>query len=43
MRTILETKQLCKYYGANENLVKAVDHVNLKVNYQKDFITIIAY
>jgi len=40
MRTILETKQLCKYYGANENLVKAVDHVNLKVN-QGEFIAIV--
>jgi len=40
MRTILETNQLCKYYGANENLVKAVDHVNLKVN-QGEFIAIV--
>ena len=40
MRTILETKQLCKYYGANENLVKAVDHVNLKVD-QGEFIAIV--
>jgi len=40
MRTILETKQLCKYYGANENLVKAVDHVNLKIH-QGEFIAIV--
>lgn len=40
MRTILETNQLCKYYGANKNLVKAVDHVNLKIN-QGEFIAIV--
>lgn len=40
MRTILEINQLCKYYGANKNLVKAVDHVNLKIN-QGEFIAIV--
>jgi len=40
MRIILETNQLCKYYGANENLVKAVDHVNLKIH-QGEFIAIV--
>lgn len=40
MRTIMETNQLCKYYGANENLVKAVDHVNLKIN-QGEFIAVV--
>ena len=31
MTPILETKNLCKYYGSGENLVKAVDHVNLQI------------
>lgn len=39
-QTILETIQLSKYYGANTSLVKAVDHVNLKIN-QNEFITIV--
>ena len=40
MNTILETKDLCKYYGADSRLVKAVDHVNLKIA-QGEFVTII--
>ena len=32
MKTILETKQLCKYYGKNESLVKAIDNVNININ-----------
>lgn len=31
MTPILETKDLCKFYGSGENLVKAVDHVNLQI------------
>ena len=31
MKTILEAKDLCKYYGSGENRVKAVDHVNLEI------------
>ncbi len=40
MNPILETKQLCKFYGADENLVRAVDHVNLRIQ-QGEFVTII--
>lgn len=40
MGVILETKQLCKFYGKGENLVKAVDHVNLQVN-QGEFVAIV--
>ena len=40
MNTILETKDLCKYYGADSQLVKAVDHVNLQIA-QGEFVTII--
>lgn len=40
MSIILETKQLCKYYGTNENQVKAVDHVNIKIN-QGEFVAIV--
>ena len=40
MKTVLETKELCKYYGSGENTVKAVDHVNLKIR-QGEFVTII--
>ena len=40
MKTILETKQLCKYYGAGENLVKAVDNIDLQI-YQGEFVTIV--
>ena len=31
MKTVLEAKNLCKYYGSGENRVKAVDHVNLEI------------
>ncbi len=31
MQTILKTQNLCKYYGKNENEVKAVDHTNITV------------
>lgn len=40
MSTILETKDLCKFYGADSQLVKAVDHVNLEIS-QGEFVTII--
>lgn len=40
MSIILETEQLCKYYGKGENLVKAVDHLNIQIN-QGDFVAII--
>lgn len=40
METVLQTKQLCKYYGKGENLVKAVDHIDLEV-YQGEFLTIV--
>lgn len=30
--SILETKELKKYYGANPNVVKALDNVNLEIN-----------
>ena len=40
MNTILETRDLCKYYGADSQLVKAVDHVNLQIA-QGEFVTIV--
>ena len=40
MNTILETKDLCKYYGVDSQLVKAVDHVNLRIA-QGEFVTIV--
>jgi putative ABC transport system ATP-binding protein len=40
MSIILETKQLCKFYGTAENLVKAVDHVSIQIN-QGEFVAIV--
>ena len=40
MSVILETSRLCKFYGTNENQVKAVDHVNIKIN-QGEFVAIV--
>ncbi|MDE7340903.1 MAG: ABC transporter ATP-binding protein [Lachnospiraceae bacterium] len=40
MKTILETKELCKYYKSHENVVKAVDHIDLQIQ-QGEFVTII--
>ena len=40
MNAILETKNLCKYYGTGENLVKAVDMMNISIN-QGEFVTIV--
>ncbi|MBD5506609.1 MAG: ABC transporter ATP-binding protein [Lachnospiraceae bacterium] len=37
---ILKTEELCKYYGTGDNLVKAVDHINLQIQ-QGEFITIV--
>ena len=31
MRSILETKDLVKYYGSGDNLVKAIDHTSLHI------------
>ena len=40
MNPILETKKLCKYYGTGENLVKAVDNVEIQIQ-QGEFVTIV--
>ena len=40
MDAILETKELCKYYGEGENLVKAVDKMNISIG-QGEFVTIV--
>ncbi len=40
MKVILETKDLCKYYGTQENIVRAVDHIDLQIR-QGEFVTII--
>ncbi|MDE7429590.1 MAG: ABC transporter ATP-binding protein [Lachnospiraceae bacterium] len=37
---ILKTEELCKYYGVGDNLVKAVDHINLQIQ-RGEFITIV--
>lgn len=37
---ILQTKDLCKYYGSGENEVKAVDHINLEIQ-QGEFAAIV--
>lgn len=37
---ILETKDLCKYYGSGENEVRAIDHTSLKI-YQGEFAAIV--
>ena len=31
MKAILETKNLVKYYGTGENLVKAIDHTDIRI------------
>lgn len=38
--TILETRDLCKYYGSGESEVKAVDRVNVKID-QGEFVAIV--
>ena len=40
MSVILETRALCKYYGHGENLVRAVDHMDIAIN-QGEFVTIV--
>lgn len=33
MKSILETKELVKYYGTGDNVVKAIDHTNLQIQH----------
>ena len=40
MSVILETKQLCKFYGTGENQVKAVNQVNIQIQ-QGEFVAIV--
>ena len=40
MSAILETKQLCKFYGAGENQVKAVNQVDIQIE-QGEFVAIV--
>ncbi|MCI5535130.1 MAG: ABC transporter ATP-binding protein [Clostridiales bacterium] len=40
MDTILETRNLCKYYGSGDNKVKAADNINIRIA-QGEFVTIV--
>ena len=40
MSVILETKQLCKFYGAGENQVKAVNQVDIQIE-QGEYVAIV--
>ena len=40
MSIILEANQLCKFYGTNENQVKAVNNVNIQIK-RGEFVAII--
>lgn len=40
MDTILETRNLCKYYGSGDNTVKAADNINIRIA-QGEFVTIV--
>lgn len=40
MKTILETKNLCKYYGEGDSQVKAVDQISIQIQ-KGEFITIV--
>lgn len=40
MTPILQTKDLCKFYGSGENLIKAVDHVDIQIM-QGEYVAII--
>ena len=40
MSVILETKQLCKFYGAGENQGKAVNQVDIQIE-QGEFVAIV--
>lgn len=37
---VLKTEDLCKFYGADNNLVKAVDHINLQI-LRGEFLSIV--
>lgn len=37
---LLKTEDLCKFYGAGDNLVKAVDHINLLIR-RGEFVSIV--
>lgn len=40
METILETKNLCKYYGTGESQVKAIDNTSIQIQ-KGEFVTIV--
>lgn len=40
MKAILETCDLCKYYGTGDNMVKAVDKVNIRIE-EGEFVAIV--
>ena len=40
MSVILETKQLCKFYGTGENQVNAVNQVDIQIE-QGEFVAIV--
>lgn len=40
MKIILETKNLCKYYGVGESQVKAIDHTSIQIR-KGEFVTIV--
>lgn len=40
MTPVLETKDLCKFYGSGDNLVKAVDHINIQIS-QGEYVSIV--
>lgn len=40
MKTILETRNLCKYYGSGESQVKAIDHTSIQIQ-KGEFVTIV--
>ena len=40
MSVILETKHLCKFYGAGENQVKAVNQVDIQIE-RGEFVAIV--
>lgn len=40
MKTILETKQLCKFYGEEANRIKAVDQISINIR-QGEFVSIV--
>ena len=37
---ILETEDLCKYYGSGENIVKAIDHTSITVDHG-EFVAVV--